>query len=273
VLDGIMMQRVGYLTVLLLSLSSLVLVACESDPIAPAGDISGYASLRDERGERLTDQSGMRIQLRGTNFSTLTDTAGRWTISGVPAGIYDLDYSKPGFASNQFRAFQFVGGGTAYLGTVVELIRSRADTMLIEKLTYEPELRITLRDTMIEVDTGWMQPFDTTLIPDRFIQLEGEVRFEDPSLESSKLYLRPWYDDLIVVPSANYEIGTVTRGRNVIQIDVQQPIQHGYPRGVPVEMILTTRRNNTWYFEPSARQRLVTDPHDLIRVTVTLPQD
>ena len=129
----LMMQRVGYLTVLLLLLSSLVLVACESDPIAPAGDISGYASLRDERGERLADHSGMRVQLRGTNLSALTDTSGYFTISGVPAGIYDLDYSKPGFASNQFRAFQFVGGGTAYLSSVVELIRSRADTLLLDK--------------------------------------------------------------------------------------------------------------------------------------------
>lgn len=249
------------------------LAGCGADPVAPVatGSIVGFAGLRDEAGTRLTDQSGITVRIKGSNRVGTSDTAGVWMLNDVAAGIYDLEISKPGFATNYLRAFQFVAGGTAYITSVIDLIRSRADTLVLAHYTYKPEYEVLYRDTLVETDTGWVRPLDTLEIPNRVIEFEGDVRFESDTQHYAPLYLRPFFNDLSVVPGTNYLIGAVHDGHQVLDISIQQFIQRGYPRGVPVTVTFTTRQNNTYYFEPSSRQRIVTDPHDLLRIVLTLP--
>jgi hypothetical protein len=244
-----------------------------SAPVGASGEIVGFVTLRDVNGVRFNDMSGVRVTLRGTTFSVLTDTNGKWRIWSVPAGIYDLDISKQGFATNHLRAFQFVGGGTAYLPSVIDLVESRQDTFMLEKLSFLSDYQYYRKDTLVETDTGWMQPLDSTEIPNRFIAFEGMASFEIDTQSSAVVYLRPYYTDLSIVPSTNYAVGVITKGHNTFKLSVQYPLQYGYPRGVPVELVLTTRQNNTYYFEPDTRKRIVTDPHDLLRVMVTLPME
>jgi hypothetical protein len=274
---GVEMTMKQFYILLVLVAGCFGLVACEEDPVsAPvgaSGEIVGFVTLRDVNGVRRTDMSGVRVTLRGTTFSALTDTNGKWRMTSVPAGIYDLDMSKPAFATNHLRAFQFVGGGTAYLPSVIDLVESRQDTFMLEKLSFLSDYQYYRKDTLVETDTGWMQPLDSTEIPNRFIALEGMASFEIDTQTSAVVYLRPYYTDLTIVPSTNYAVGVITKGHSTFKLSVQYPLQYGYPRGVPVELVLTTRQNNTYYFEPDTRKRIVTDPHDLLRVMVTLPME
>jgi hypothetical protein len=265
------MKRICGLLLLVLCLG---MVSCTDDPVVgPSGEIAGFAGLRGTDGERLRDQSGIRVMLRSTNLSTLTDSLGKWRVANVPAGIYDIELSKPGYATNLIRAYQFVGGGTAYITSITDLVRSMRDTMVLRNFSFVPEYEYFYRDTLIETDTGWMRPIDSNALQDRAFRLEGSVSFESDTQTSSPIYLQPYHVDLSLVPSNNYHLGVVRKGSNDLTLSVQLLIQRAYPRGVPVELVFTTRAMNTFYFEPSTRRRIVTDPHDLLRVVVTIPED
>lgn len=261
--------------VVLWIVAGLCLTGCSEDAVlnAPQGGIAGFAGLRDLDGSRLKDQSGVRVSLKGTEYAALSDSIGRWTISDVPAGIYDIILSKEGFATNYIRAFQFVGGGTAYITAITDLVRATRDTLVLSRFTFVPEYDVFYLDTLIEVDTGFVRPIDSVALPNRAFRLEGTVHFESDTQSVAPLYLQPYYTDLSVVPSTNYLVGAVRKGSNDITLSVQNLIQRGYPRGVPVTITFTTRAANTFYFEPSTRERLVTDPHVLLRVTTTIPEE
>ena len=55
------------------------------------------------------------VSVEGTGISTTTDSLGRWQIDSLPAGTYDLSFTRSGFATRREVGFQFVGGGVAYL--------------------------------------------------------------------------------------------------------------------------------------------------------------
>lgn len=105
-------------TILLAGLIAATLFAsCSSNPSEPArltGNIRGLVGLHSECGIA-TDHSGVAVKIEGTSFSAVTDAAGRWEVKGIEAGIYNIDYSKPGYHPYKRESFQFVGGGTAYV--------------------------------------------------------------------------------------------------------------------------------------------------------------
>ncbi|HET6510751.1 MAG TPA: carboxypeptidase-like regulatory domain-containing protein [Candidatus Kapabacteria bacterium] len=259
--------------ILLLGLSTLASCSEDDALVAPSGAIAGFAGLRDVDGARLSDQSGISIKLKGTTLTASSDTLGKWTLANVPAGIYDIELSKPGFATNYIRAYQFVGGGTAYITSIVDLVRSVRDTLVLRNFSFVPQYEYFYRDTLIQVDTGFVRPLDSNALPNRAFRIEGSVTFESDTQSSAPLYLQPYYTDLSIVPSTNYLVGAVRKGSNDITLSVQNLIQRGYPRGVPVEITFTTRAINTFYFEPSTRERLVTDPHTLLKIVATIPEE
>lgn len=92
------------------------LSGCMGDP-GPAGptlsgDIAGRIYLYTDNGLRLQDNSGVQVSIEGSIISTLSLSDGSWKLSGVPAGIYTIVFSKPGFIANKYFNIQFVGGGT-----------------------------------------------------------------------------------------------------------------------------------------------------------------
>jgi hypothetical protein len=79
------------------------------------GDIVGYISVYDLNENLLTDFSGVTVTLEGTTYSATSEKNGRFVLSHVTAGTYNVAYSKPGYGTTRFISFKFVGGGQDYL--------------------------------------------------------------------------------------------------------------------------------------------------------------
>jgi hypothetical protein len=84
-------------------------------------------------------RAGSMVAVEGTNFSATTDSLGHWRIGNLPAGTYDLSFSRSGYAPHRVIGFQFVGGGTAYLPAHIPLWEQTTATI--------SELRAVVVDT------------------------------------------------------------------------------------------------------------------------------
>jgi hypothetical protein len=79
------------------------------------GTLKGLIMLYDSSGQLVSDKSGVRIELVGTNFSAVTDTGGLWVIENLPSRTYDLKFSKAGY-STIMGQISFLGGSTLWYG-------------------------------------------------------------------------------------------------------------------------------------------------------------
>jgi hypothetical protein len=61
------------------------------------------------------DQTGTTVVILGTSFKAVTDTGGNFTIQNVPAGIYSLLVTKPGYDTAFMAGNQFSGSGTQFI--------------------------------------------------------------------------------------------------------------------------------------------------------------
>jgi len=61
------------------------------------------------------DNSGVKISIDGTSYSTLSDSKGRWELDNIPPGTYNISFTKEGYAMEKMVAYRFVGNGTDYL--------------------------------------------------------------------------------------------------------------------------------------------------------------
>jgi len=82
-----------------------LLVSCkkedkkEPEPETPAttGNVNGKITHYDQFGKVYTSAlNTATVSLEGTNFITITDTSGLYTLANVPAGTYTLLVKKPG---------------------------------------------------------------------------------------------------------------------------------------------------------------------------------
>ena len=104
---------------LLAFMLALGTVGCKEEPVAvETGDILGSVLIYDIDNNLLADGSGVTVSLEGTQFSTTTDTDGRWRLEGVPAGVYTRVFSGDGLAPYAMQNMQFVGTGTYFSGYV-----------------------------------------------------------------------------------------------------------------------------------------------------------
>jgi hypothetical protein len=98
--------------------------SCKDDDTAVSsrltGDLTGNVILVNSDMNTVQDRSGATVSAEGTTFSAMTDTAGYWTIKGLPAGTYSVSFTKPGYDIYKNTSFQFVGGGLLWfeLGSV-----------------------------------------------------------------------------------------------------------------------------------------------------------
>jgi hypothetical protein len=112
------------LTILCLS----ALLACKKEkvegppgPQGPAG-ANGSNSTGTIRGTvpqfdqySVKQSSGLNtttVSVDGTNISTVTDAEGKYGISGLAPGVYDLSYIKPGCGLAKMQQIVFPGNGT-----------------------------------------------------------------------------------------------------------------------------------------------------------------
>jgi hypothetical protein len=79
------------------------------------GDMIGYVILDDNNGNYLKDNSAVTVSLEGTGNSTTTAQDGRFVLSGVSAGTYNIVFNKSGYGITKIISYQFVGGGQVFL--------------------------------------------------------------------------------------------------------------------------------------------------------------
>jgi hypothetical protein len=96
-------------------------VACSSDSAGPSlsGSWHGFVVMHDEFGVPLTSDSGVVVTLSNNGHagpSTVSGTAGSYTIGSVHTGAYTLAYSGDGMGTFLRPEVAFVGGGTQFLG-------------------------------------------------------------------------------------------------------------------------------------------------------------
>jgi hypothetical protein len=74
----------------------------------------GNIALVTARGDTLQSYAGATIQIEGTTLQTTSSVTGDWKIENIPAGIYTILLTKPGFDTLTFSNFAFRGVGTSY---------------------------------------------------------------------------------------------------------------------------------------------------------------
>ncbi len=86
--------------------------ACDKDKEngLPTGNIVGFINLVDEEGNYLVDESDVVVSIEDENISATSTVKGRFELVDVPAGTYDVSYSKTGYGTCSQSSFQFIGG-------------------------------------------------------------------------------------------------------------------------------------------------------------------
>lgn len=99
----------------------LILTAsCTKKEWQPAleGSMVGRVILFDEFGNQLNDNSGAKITAYGLdkNYVAYSDAEGRFELTGVPTGTYELHFEKAGFGTLIQTGIQHLGGQPTILG-------------------------------------------------------------------------------------------------------------------------------------------------------------
>ncbi|HYX09972.1 MAG TPA: carboxypeptidase-like regulatory domain-containing protein [Bacteroidales bacterium] len=74
------------------------------------GNIVGFVRLVDQHGNEVIDKSGVNITIEGLDNSVTSEANGRFELSGVPAGTYNLTFEKTGYGTHKKFSYQFIGG-------------------------------------------------------------------------------------------------------------------------------------------------------------------
>lgn len=75
--------------------------------------IGGNVVLMNEYGTPITDRSGVKVYIEGTNYEAFTDQVGNWKIYNVPGGTYNIIAEKTDFGYNKFYNFEYLGNANS----------------------------------------------------------------------------------------------------------------------------------------------------------------
>lgn len=127
---------------------------CDSDPeFLPGleGRMVGYLYSFDEFGMLLEDHSGFKVTARGHEgtYMAFSDRNGRFELTDMPTGTYELNFWKPGFGILQQFGVQHLGGKATIL-----LLRNSYLTGDQTRAYFLYEIANTrIQDLLIENDT------------------------------------------------------------------------------------------------------------------------
>jgi len=137
------MKKIKLFTSFLFLIVCVIEVGCKGDtgtagPTGPSGPLltgntSGLVSLIDTNGVLPANKSGVSVSVEGTSKTAVTDSTGHWIIDSLTTGVYTIDISKATYGSTKIQNFQFIGGGTTYLG---DLSLSEVPNFQVSNLTY-----------------------------------------------------------------------------------------------------------------------------------------
>lgn len=77
-----------------------------------SGDLLGFVQLFDQYGAHvLVDLDSANVSIDGTSMTSWSDSLGKYTVSGLHTGTYDVTCTKSGYGTMKVNSLQFVGGG------------------------------------------------------------------------------------------------------------------------------------------------------------------
>ncbi len=162
---------IGILLVLAANLFTIALFnGCKSTTIVDnLGTFRGTVALISPTGDTLQNYAGATVQIQGTSFQATSNAAGDWQIDNVPAGIYNLVMTKPGFDTLILPQYQFSGAGTAFLfSNAIQAIP-------------QDSLDVTFKNTTIQSSSGFyegeLQFFGKLLGKDSLSQASMDITF------------------------------------------------------------------------------------------------
>lgn len=104
---------------ILVSLSVMLLLSCkkEIEYEGLKGDLKGSVYLYDNE-QSITNYSNVTVTAEGSSplVKAVTNDKGEFTLQGLETGIYDIVFSKEGFATYKIISLQFIGGDTITAG-------------------------------------------------------------------------------------------------------------------------------------------------------------
>jgi hypothetical protein len=111
--------------------------SCSSNPSTPqsgSGTLSGTVIAYGVSGPTLVNPSGITVSLEGSAYKTTTDNAGNFSLGNIPAGVYNIIFSKVGFDSMMYPSHHLLGTGVDIINDAY-LIEESNDSIVIDKIT------------------------------------------------------------------------------------------------------------------------------------------
>ena len=99
-LFGKLYFRLHHIVTILVFLLYTYITGCQrNDPAIQSGDIQAIVNLYDDNSMPVADRSGIRVEIRQDNqsYQTVTDMEGKFSLSDIPIGKYEISLEKPGF--------------------------------------------------------------------------------------------------------------------------------------------------------------------------------
>ncbi len=158
--------------------SILVLVllsGCKSstEPVTSSGSgsLSGTVKAYGILSAQPVSSSGVEVELQATKYHAISDSLGNFRIDNIPAGVYNIIFSKQGFDSMIYPVHHLIGAGTDIINDAY-LIQESNDSILFKIVSSVYTVSITkfihIIDTLIKIGTGHndtiIRSFDTTII-------------------------------------------------------------------------------------------------------------
>jgi hypothetical protein len=90
---------------------------CKSTTVVEnnTGNIRGNIALFNASGDTLSSYAGSTVLIQGTSLQATSNATGDWEIDNIPAGVYNVAFTKPGFDTLVVPQYQFSGAGTSFL--------------------------------------------------------------------------------------------------------------------------------------------------------------
>lgn len=79
-----------------------------------SGSLVGYVDVYDSYGT-VQKSDSVTVSITSLSKSAITDSLGKFTITNLNTGTYEITISKPSYQSTKIPSLNFVGGGTQYL--------------------------------------------------------------------------------------------------------------------------------------------------------------
>jgi len=104
---------------LIISFILLFVISCKKEITyeGTTGEFKGTVIEYDENYNQISDCSGILVTAEGSDplLQVTTNAAGEFSIKNLKTGIYDITFTKEGFATYKLVSFQFIGGPEPYI--------------------------------------------------------------------------------------------------------------------------------------------------------------